>query len=89
MNMSYVAEGNWVKKVTHEITGSTVGIVGFGAIGQYVAKLLKGFDCNLIAYDPYPNPKVAEELGVKMVSLEELFKTADTVTYMCPTPGDA
>jgi len=83
-NMSYVAEGNWVKKVTHEITGSTVGIVGFGAIGQYVAKLLKGFDCNLIAYDPYPNHKVAEELGVKMVSLEELFKTADTVTVHVP-----
>ena len=83
-NMNYVAEGNWVKEVTHEITGSTVGIVGFGAIGQYVAKLLRGFDCNVIAYDPFPNQKVAEEYKVKMVSLEELFKTADSISVHVP-----
>lgn len=83
-NMRFVSEGNWVKEVSHEITGSTVGIVGFGAIGQYVAKLLSGFDCNIIAYDPYPNLKAAEERNVKLVSLEELFKTADTITVHVP-----
>ncbi len=83
-NMNYVAEGNWVKEVTHEITGSTVGIVGFGAIGQYLAKLLRGFDCKIIAYDPFPNLNAAEEYNVKMVSLEELFKAADSISVHVP-----
>ena len=45
-----------------------------------MAKLLKGFDCKIIIYDPYPKPDVIKEDGVTLVPLEELFKTADAVS---------
>ena len=83
-NMKCVATGEWKKEVVHEISGSTVGILGFGAIGQRVATLLKGFNCHIIAYDPFPNRKAAEEKNVTLVSLEELFRTADSITIHVP-----
>lgn len=73
-------EGIWVKDVGHELIGATVGIIGYGAVGRRLAKLLKGFDCKIIIYDPYPKPDVIKEDGVTLVPLEELFKTADAVS---------
>lgn len=80
----YVKNGNWQKDVVNETIGSTVGIVGFGAIGQAVAKLFSGFDCKVIAYDPFPNPEMVKKLGVELVSLEKLFSEADAITLHLP-----
>lgn len=60
-----------------EIGGKTIGIIGFGNIGQLVAKFMKGFDADIIFYDPY----VKEMTGAKKVdSVEDLVKEADVVT---------
>ncbi|WP_320128706.1 phosphoglycerate dehydrogenase [uncultured Sphaerochaeta sp.] len=83
-NMNLVSEGNWEKDVTNEISDSTIGIVGYGAIGQTVAKLLQGFSCKLIAYDPYPNKEALKQNQVELVSLEELFKRSDSITVHVP-----
>lgn len=58
----------------------TIGLVGFGIIGKKVAERLKGFGSRVIAYDPYVTQKTADEYNVTMVSLDELMKTADTVS---------
>ena len=58
----------------------TLGIVGFGFIGRAVAKKLANFKMNMIAYDPFVSQEVADEYGVKMVSLEEVMSQSDTVT---------
>lgn len=67
-----------------EIYGKTVGIVGFGHIGQLFAQRLSAFETTIIAYDPYANPARAAQLGVELVSLEELMSRADFVTIHLP-----
>ncbi|HBA85882.1 MAG TPA: hydroxyacid dehydrogenase [Verrucomicrobia bacterium] len=61
----------------------TVGIVGTGKIGAIAAKILKGFDCRLLAYDVHKNPEV-EALGAQYVTLTDLFEQSDIVTLHCP-----
>ncbi|AZA11291.1 D-3-phosphoglycerate dehydrogenase [Corynebacterium gerontici] len=67
-----------------EIFGKTVGIVGFGHIGQLFAQRLAAFDTTIIAYDPYANPARAAQLGVQLVSLQELMQRSDFVTIHLP-----
>ncbi len=71
-----------------EIKGKTLGLLGFGAIAQLVAKKASGFDVNIIAYDPYFNNDVAKELGVQSVSVEELYKQADIISMHIPAMKD-
>lgn len=63
-----------------ELGALQVGIVGFGAIGKKVAKRLSGFGSKILVFDPFVEPEVFEELGVKSVSLEDLFRKSDMVT---------
>ena len=56
-----------------ELNGKTVGVVGLGKIGQLVAQRLAAFDVRLIAYDPYVAPARAAQLGIELVSLDELL----------------
>ena len=67
-----------------EIFGKTVGIVGFGHIGQLFAQRLAAFETEIIAYDPYANPSRAAQLGVELVELDELMGRADFVTIHLP-----
>jgi D-lactate dehydrogenase len=65
------------------LQGQTVGIVGTGQIGTSVARILQGFGCHILAYDPVINPS-CEQLGVRYVSLDELFATAKIITLHTP-----
>ncbi len=78
--------GEWKRSAFSgvEIYGKTVGIVGFGHIGQLFAQRLSAFDTTIIAYDPYANPARAAQLGVGLVELEELMARADFVTIHLP-----
>ena len=67
-----------------ELTGKTVGIIGLGRIGVLVAQRLAAFDVSLIAYDPYIQPGRAAQLGVRLVSLEELLRESDFITIHLP-----
>ncbi|MDO5508641.1 MAG: phosphoglycerate dehydrogenase, partial [Corynebacterium casei] len=85
-------EGEWKRSSFKgvEIYGKTVGIVGFGHIGQLFAHRLKAFETEIIAYDPYANPARAASLGVELVDLEELMSRSDFVTIHLPkTPETA
>lgn len=62
----------------------TVGIIGAGKIAQILIKILKGFGTKVIAYDPYPNEKVAKELGFEFVDLDTLYKESDIISLNCP-----
>ncbi|NQT60404.1 MAG: hydroxyacid dehydrogenase [Bacteroidetes bacterium] len=63
---------------------STVGIISLGTIGQNLNRLLKSFSLKVIAFDPFFKEIDAEKLGVKLVTLEELFRTADVVSLHTP-----
>jgi D-3-phosphoglycerate dehydrogenase len=77
--------GRWDRFVGEELSGRTVGLLGFGNIAQKVARKLSGFDVAVIAYDKYPNLDAAQRLGVTMVTAEELMQRADVVCLMLPS----
>jgi phosphoglycerate dehydrogenase-like enzyme len=60
--------------------GKTIGIIGVGRIGQNVAKRLGAWGMKILGYDPYVKQETVADLGVKMVSLEELLRQSDVVT---------
>ena len=66
-----------------DLHGSTVGIIGTGKIGQQFSKIMLGFGCRVIAYDPYPNPACLQ-LGVEYKSLKETISAADIISLHCP-----
>jgi D-lactate dehydrogenase len=80
-----VREGNFALDglLGFDLHGRTVGVIGTGKIGAVVAGIMKGFGCQLVAYDPFPNPD-CERLGVEYVSLSQLFAASDIVTLHCP-----
>ncbi|MEY4993193.1 MAG: hypothetical protein RIS82_315 [Actinomycetota bacterium] len=67
-----------------ELYEKTVGIVGLGRIGGLVAQRLAGFGVELIGYDPYITPARAEQMGVKLATLDELMQKSDFITIHIP-----
>lgn len=73
-----------------EIFGKTVGVVGLGRIGQLVAQRLGAFGTHVIAYDPYVSPARAAQLGIELLTLDELLSRADFISVHLPkTPETA
>jgi D-lactate dehydrogenase len=70
-----------------DLHGRCVGIVGTGAIGTVVARIMTGFGCTVIATDPSPNDE-CRSLGVRYVGLDHLYRSADIITLHCPLTPD-
>lgn len=81
-----IKRGEWDRKryVGVELKGKTLGVVGFGRIGQGVAARAQAFGMEVVAHDPYLDATVAERLGVKMAELDDLLAGADVVTLHVP-----
>jgi D-3-phosphoglycerate dehydrogenase len=80
-------EGRWAEKINHMgmgLTGRTLGAIGLGNIGAEVFRLAPAFGMRHIACDPYVDPAKARALGVELVALDTLLRTADFVCVMCP-----
>jgi D-3-phosphoglycerate dehydrogenase len=75
--------GKWEKKKFEgvELTGKTLGVVGCGNIGAVVADRAKGLRMNVIVFDPAMTQARAKELGVTVVTLDELYAKSDFITY--------
>ncbi|BEP16635.1 phosphoglycerate dehydrogenase [Acidothermaceae bacterium B102] len=67
-----------------EVNEKTIGVVGFGKIGQLFAHRLKAFDTTIIAYDPYISAARAAQLGVRLVSLDDLMRESDFISIHLP-----
>jgi D-3-phosphoglycerate dehydrogenase / 2-oxoglutarate reductase len=81
--------GEWLKEesrgVNRQLHGKRVGLVGLGAIGKALARLLKGFEVEIVYYDPFPpSAEVEQTLGVHRLSLDELLATSDIVSLHLP-----
>jgi len=83
---SALAQGQWKRsKYTGvELYEKTVGIIGLGRIGALITARLQAFGTNVIAYDPYVTSARAQQLGVQLVSLDELLAQSDFVTIHMP-----
>jgi phosphoglycerate dehydrogenase-like enzyme len=66
------------------LVGKTLGSLGVGNIGAEMFRLAKPFDMKFMAHDPFADPKVATELGIELVGIDELFGRADILTVNCP-----
>lgn len=80
-----VREGNFSLEglLGFDLHGRTVGIVGTGQIGSVFARLMRGFGCQLLAHDPYPNEE-CRRMGVEYVELGELFSRSHIISLHCP-----
>jgi D-3-phosphoglycerate dehydrogenase len=67
-----------------EIFGKTVGVVGLGRIGQLVAQRLAAFGAHVAAYDPYVSAARAAQLGIELLTLDELLARADFISVHLP-----
>ena len=67
-----------------ELYEKTIGIIGLGRIGTLVAQRLAGFGTTLIGFDPYVTQARAEQMGVELVSIDELMKRSDFITIHIP-----
>ena len=86
-----VSSGGWVDPTVcytsfrgTELAEKTIGIVGFGAIGQQVAKRLSAFETSILVYDPYVAPEEIKRVGYRPSGIDELVEHSDIVTLHCP-----
>ncbi|MCS3843124.1 NAD(P)-dependent oxidoreductase [Microbacterium sp. AK031] len=79
-----VRRGDWSVRRGRELGAATVGIVGFGRIGQGVARRLGGFGPRILVADPFLQAERVRELVAEPVELDELFERADVITLHAP-----
>ncbi|WP_188680143.1 NAD(P)-dependent oxidoreductase [Thermogymnomonas acidicola] len=81
-------EGKFLKKTGREVSGKTLGIIGFGRIGQDIASVASAFGMEVLAYDVVRNEEAAERLGVSLVALEDLLRGSDYISInVTVSPG--
>jgi D-3-phosphoglycerate dehydrogenase len=80
-------QGNWDSRYQSkpgDLDGATLGIVGLGNSGQVLAQLMRPFNMRILACDPYAKRERATELGVELVSLEEMLPQSDFISLHVP-----
>lgn len=80
-------EGKWEKKAYAkgiELQGRTLGIIGFGRIGQHLGIMAKAIGMKVVAFDIYHIPGIEEQLGIEYVTMEELLKVSDFISVHAP-----
>ena len=80
-------DGRWEKKTLQgaELRGKTLGVVGLGRIGREVVRRARAFQMDIVAHDPFIASQVAEDLGIELVTLDELCDRADFLTLHVPS----
>ncbi|RMG46993.1 MAG: phosphoglycerate dehydrogenase [Acidobacteria bacterium] len=75
-------QGRWEKKrfLGRELRGKTLGLIGLGKVGQEVARRAAYMGMRVIAFDPYISERLASDLDVRLVDLDELYRTADIIS---------
>jgi D-3-phosphoglycerate dehydrogenase len=78
--------GNWEKNkfMGVELYQKTLGLIGMGRIGGVMARRAKGFEMNVIAYDPFLSKEMAEKLAVELVDLDTLLARSDFISIHAP-----
>ena len=82
--------GAWDRKkyVGNELYKKVLGVVGLGKIGSHVTKVAKAMGMNVIAFDPFVSAERAQQMQVRLTTLEDLFRQADYITLHIPRTPD-
>ena len=84
---SRIDAGNWQwtdGRPIHRLTESTIGLLSFGGLARRTAEKLSGFDCELVAADPFVDAEAMADYGVEKVPFEELFEHANHISIHAP-----
>jgi D-3-phosphoglycerate dehydrogenase len=81
-------QGSWGRYQGGELWNKTLGLIGFGRIGQGVAKRALGFDMQVLVYDPYVNPKQVGLNEVKMTNLNDVIAMSDFISLHTPLSSE-
>lgn len=85
LKVATVAAGGWRPPQPGSlVSGATIGLIGLGRIGRGVARRLRGWDAEMLAYDSHVAKEAADELGVRLVQLRELLEQSDVVVVLVP-----
>ncbi len=76
--------GKWPRLSGQSLQGKTIGILGLGAIGKQLARRLAGFDCRILAYDPYPDLAFIQQMGISLLEIDQILPQADFISLHLP-----
>jgi D-3-phosphoglycerate dehydrogenase len=79
-----VHQGKWPRYSGVSLEGKTIGILGLGAIGKQLARRLTGFDCKIMAFDPYADSAYAKENHIELAPMDDVIRQADFVSLHLP-----
>jgi D-3-phosphoglycerate dehydrogenase len=79
-----VHQGKWPRYAGISLEGKTIGILGLGAIGKQLARRLSGFDCKILAFDPFADAAFAKDNLVELTSMEDVIERSDFVSLHLP-----
>jgi len=87
---AYMKKGEWAKKKLKgvELYGKNLGVIGYGKIGRWVAKVCQSVGMKVIAYDPMVSDEKIRETGAAPVALADLFKQSDFITVHTPVNNE-
>ena len=77
-------QNRWEKIITTDVTGATLGILGFGEIGRRLAKRAAGFEMQMLVYDPFWKPEWETQYPIRRSTPEEIFSQADFISLHMP-----
>jgi len=72
--------GGWPRAFVTQLHGKTLGVIGLGAIGRQTARIAKGIGMRVVAWTMHPSATLADELGVELIELKELYHSSDVVS---------
>jgi len=79
-----VHQGKWPRYSGVSLEGKTIGILGLGAIGKQLARRLSGFDCKIVAFDPFADAAFAKNNHIELATMDEVIEQADFVSLHLP-----
>ncbi len=83
-----VRSGSWAPGVSHELYGKTVGIIGFGDIGKWLARLLGGFNCRILVSDKFLTSEQVEAHGAELVDRDRMLEVSDFISLHLPLTAE-
>jgi D-3-phosphoglycerate dehydrogenase len=79
-----VHQGKWPRYSGVSLEGKTIGILGLGAIGKQLARRLAGFDCKILAFDPYADKQFALDNQITLAEMDQVIGASDFVSLHLP-----
>lgn len=83
-----IRAGQWRRTSPRRLAGNTIGLLGLGRIGQAMIPRCKGLGLNVIGYDPYAKPELAEKLGIELCSFDDVLSNSDIVSLHMPCTAE-